>query len=121
MKVRIILTVAAALALTGCSAAAAPAPPTPAPTVTVTATAEAAEPIAEADAVEQRYLASVRRQARSLTPDVASDEDLVGLGETSCGGDDEAQRTYRLILTMQLHYTDTEANAIISEADEYLC
>lgn len=117
MKRHLATLILAALTLTGCADTAAPASaPATSPAVT-------ASPAPTVDDGSAKFLAELRRQARSLTPDVADDEALLTLGEMGCksAGDEELRQRYMLNATLTMGYTDGEARAAFQAGERHLC
>lgn len=112
MKRQLAPLLLAALALTACADTSAPAaaPATPSSS-------------AVADDGTAAFLSELRRQERSLTPEVADDEALLTLGGMGCksAGDEELRQTYMRNATLTMGYTDGEARAAFQAAERHLC
>lgn len=126
MKRHLAPTLLTLLLLTACADGNPPADAVgPTATTSPSATAAAATPTASAagDESTAAFLGELRRQARSLTPEVADDEALLTLGEMGCksAGDEEMRRKYTLNATLTMGYTDDEARAAFRAAERHLC
>lgn len=114
MKRQLAPLLLAALALTACADTSAPAAAPATPSSSATATA---------DDGTAAFLSELRRQERSLTPEVADDEALLTLGGMGCksAGDEELRQTYMRNATLTMGYTDGEARAAFQAAERHLC
>lgn len=115
MHRRLILTLLAALMLSSCAAnvEAAPAPvesATPSPSAT-------------SSTGEDAFLDEVRMKARTLTPELADDDKLLGLGTMACinPDDEEKQRLYRLEAELNGGFTESEIGVAFSAGKRHLC
>lgn len=120
MKRQLAATLLTLLALTACADS---NPPADAAGPAATTSAAAPTPTATADDGTEAFLGELRRNARSLTPDVADDEALLTLGEMGCksAGDEKLRRTYILNATLTMGYTDDEARAAFRAGERHLC